>query len=311
MSGGLSSSKFPETVEMMLGLTVVMYHYVRDADDASPGILGIPGLPVAAFHAQLDALARTYEMVTWADVRAAVLGERELPERACLLTFDDGTSDHYRNVFPALRARGMSGVFFHIARNRAGLQMPHKLHYLLPRMGAAELREAVRGRLNAAERERFDAAEARYRTICKSETDALKTTLQREFETIVDPWLSEWIEAQIGPEVELANKLFLQAEQVREMRAGGMHFGGHSQTHPWFDYIDPARRAREIRASAEWLGGIEHAPYAFAYPYGGLTDDAPPLLRQAGFAAAFTTRSQVEHADPFYIGRLDGEEVNG
>jgi peptidoglycan/xylan/chitin deacetylase (PgdA/CDA1 family) len=93
------------------------------------------------------------------------------------------------------------------------------------------------------------------------------------------------------------------------MAAGGMHFGGHSQTHPWFDFIGPAQRAREIQASAEWLREVEQQPYAFAYPYGGLSDDAPSLLRSNGFAAAFTTREQVEQRDPFFIGRFDGEEL--
>ncbi len=103
----------------------------------------------------------------------------------------------------------------------------------------------------------------------------------------------------------------MNVAQIREMRAGGMSFGGHSATHPWFDFIDPARREREIRASESFLRNIETAPYAFAYPYGGLASDAPQFLADSNFRAAFTTRSQTNHPDEYYIGRFDGEEWDG
>lgn len=299
----------------MLFLTAMMYHYVRDADDPAPGMAGLraeptaPTLSVEIFQTHLDEFARRYEMVSWADVRAVLQGERTLSERACLLTFDDGTSDHYLNVYPAMRARGMSGLFFAMAHPPGELVLPHKLHYLLTLLGAEALRARIWARLSDEERAGLEAAEAGYRARGYSETNVLKAALQREFELLVDPWLSEWLEAEVGSEAELARQLYLQPEQVREMRAGGMHFGGHSRTHPWFDYIDAARREREIRASAEWLAPIEQPPYAFAYPYGGLADDAPQKLNAAGFRAAFTTRAQTTHSDPFQIGRLDGEEV--
>ena len=91
------------------------------------------------------------------------------------------------------------------------------------------------------------------------------------------------------------------------MYAGGMHFGGHSRSHPWFDYIDAPRRETEIQASVAWLGTVERAPFAFAYPYGGLAQDAPDYLQQNKFHVAFTTQEHVAQTDPFYIGRYDGE----
>jgi peptidoglycan/xylan/chitin deacetylase (PgdA/CDA1 family) len=93
------------------------------------------------------------------------------------------------------------------------------------------------------------------------------------------------------------------------MAAGGMHFGGHSRSHPWFDWIDAAARAAEIKASADWLQQFEPGPWAFAYPYGGLSEDMPDLLKRYGFIAGFTTMEQRLHADPYFIGRLDGEEI--
>src|SRR5919202_5712669 len=101
----------------MFALTVMMYHYVRDPGDAAEAGSGIPGMPVSEFEAQLDHLMREYAMIAWPEMRDYLVANEPLPERACLLTFDDGVSDHYLNVFPALQRRGLSGLFFALARS--------------------------------------------------------------------------------------------------------------------------------------------------------------------------------------------------
>jgi peptidoglycan/xylan/chitin deacetylase (PgdA/CDA1 family) len=293
---------------MKLDLTVLMYHYVRDAGDAADAASGIPGLPVQTFCAQVDELARTYEMVSWNNVRDAVLEKKPLPERACLLTFDDGVCDHYWNVFPVLKQRNIAGLFFALAReNENALPVPFKLHYLIARLGLETLRDEIWKRLDESQRAIYRAAEAHYRLRWGSETDVVKGIFQRDLADSIDAMLREMLERHVGSEQALARQLFLSDAQVKEMRAGGMNLGGHSATHPWFDFISPAQRANEIRASKQFLEKFEPAPFAFAYPYGGLADDAPELLQQNHFCAAFTTRERVTHDNPFYIGRFDGQ----
>jgi peptidoglycan/xylan/chitin deacetylase (PgdA/CDA1 family) len=296
---------------MTINLTVMMYHYVRDAGDAADAGSGIPGLSTAKFAAQVQQLAREHEMVGWEDVRAAIVGEQPLAENACLLTFDDGLCDHYLNVFPILEREKIAGLFFAIARQNDLLPMPFKLHYLVAHFGLHSLRDRIWDKLTEPQRRIYCDAEARYRLRWSSETDVIKGIYQRDLEPVVSPLLSELTESSLAPERELARQLLLDESQMREMRAGGMNFGGHSASHPWFDFIDAARRDSEIRASSENLAGFETAPFAFAYPYGGLANDAPGMLEREGFRAAFTTRSQTMHPDEFYIGRYDGEEWDG
>ena len=137
----------------------------------------------------------------------------------------------------------------------------------------------------------------------------LKAVLQRDLSNDIDPLLGNLFETHVGSEDETARSYYLNLEQMGEMAAGGMHFGGHSHSHPWFDFIDAKARTAEIKASAELLQKIEPEPWAFAFPYGGLADDAPQILKAHGFIAAFTTKTQLRHTDPFLIGRLDGEDV--
>ena len=299
----------------LLELTVMMYHYIRDRGDEAEASTGIPGMPVMAFEAQLDDLAKQHTFVTWPEVRMAVQGQKPLPVSACLLTFDDGVLDHYINAFRILRRRNISGLFFVMDRcEKEGLILAHKIHFLLARLGLTKLREVIWENLDATQREQFSQAEKKYQLkyppiSIDNRINLLKAILQRDLSTKVDNLLSDLFETHVGSENETAQNYYLNNEQIREMAEGGMHFGGHSQTHPWFDWIDSDARAFEIKASAERLQTIEPGPWAFAYPYGGLSEDSPALLQQHDFVAAFTTQTQLRHPNPYFIGRLDGEEI--
>jgi hypothetical protein len=298
-----------------LQLTVMMYHYVRDPGDASEAGSGIPGMSTKVFEAQLEEISRQYTFVAWPDVRAAVNQGKTLPSLACLLTFDDGVRDHYENVFKILHERNLSGLFFVLDRfEDKGLVLAHKIHFLLAKLGVPELHEAIWEKLDSLQRERFTQAEKGYQlkyppTSIDGQIDVLKAVLQRDLSSEVDPLLSDLFQKYVGSEKETARSYYLNADQIREMSAGGMHFGGHSRSHPWFDWIDSEARTAEIKASAGWLQQFEPGPWAFAYPYGGVSEDSPQLLQAHGFAAAFTTKTQRRHPDPYFIGRLDGEEI--
>jgi peptidoglycan/xylan/chitin deacetylase (PgdA/CDA1 family) len=296
-------------------LTVMMYHYVRDKGDAAEAGSGIAGMPVHVFETQLDDLSRHHRFVTWPQVQMALQGRSPLPISACLLTFDDGILDHYINVFKVLQERKLSGLFFALGRcDNDGLTLAHKIHFLLAKLGLPGFRTAIWEKLNPVQRQHFSQAEKYYQLkfppiSLERRIDLLKAVLQRDLSAEIDPCLSDLFEKYVGSERETAQHYYLAPEQIREMTAGGMHFGGHSRTHPWFDWIDAEARRAEIKASADWVRQFEPGPWAFAYPYGGLSDDSPALLKEQGFAAAFTTRTQLRHANPYFIGRLDSEEV--
>jgi len=298
-----------------LDLTVMMYHYVRDPGDEAESGTGIPGMSVQTFEKQLDALAQHHTFVAWPQVRQAVEEDSPLPQSACLLTFDDGVCDHYVNVFRILRSRNLSGLFFALDRfEKTGLTLAHKIHFLLAKMGVPTLRAEIWKKLDPANRERFTEAEIRHQlrftsNLIGDHINLLKAVLQRDLSVEVNPLLSELFEKHIGSESETARSYYLNLDQIHEMHAGGMHFGGHSQNHPWFDWIDTQTQNSEIEASAQWLQQVEAGPWAFAYPFGGFSSDSPSLLKTHGFDCAFTTIAQSHHSDQYFIGRLDGEEV--
>jgi hypothetical protein len=77
---------------------------------------------------------------------------RTLPERALLLTFDDGYADHYQTVFPLLDRLGLQGSFFPPARailERRVLDV-NKIHFLLAGVADDAPRAALEAHVDAA-----------------------------------------------------------------------------------------------------------------------------------------------------------------
>ncbi|MEK7510961.1 MAG: polysaccharide deacetylase family protein [Patescibacteria group bacterium] len=87
-------------------LPVLVYHGIVARSDRF-------SLTEAAFAEQLFALKRAgYQTVTTEEALAFLAGERELPDRSFLLTFDDGRRDSYERADPILDALGYTAVMF-------------------------------------------------------------------------------------------------------------------------------------------------------------------------------------------------------
>lgn len=78
-------------------------------------------MPPRLFEAQLDSLGRAgWTFVDLDAALAALSGERELPRKALLLTFDDAYADLLEVAAPILAARGLPGVVFAVAGKLGG-----------------------------------------------------------------------------------------------------------------------------------------------------------------------------------------------
>jgi len=88
-------------------LRVLMYHKVNDLWP-NPATV-----PTAVFEEQMALLGElAYVPVSLDAVRDHYLQASELPERAVLITFDDGYRDNLENVLPVLRRYGYPAVLF-------------------------------------------------------------------------------------------------------------------------------------------------------------------------------------------------------
>src|SRR5579859_3178247 len=92
---------------------VLIYHHVKwlkPSDDAIER--GLTVLP-SQFGQELAYLARNgYHLVSTRQIALYLRGGHSLPRRPVALSFDDGYSDVYLNVYRVLRSRHMTATFF-------------------------------------------------------------------------------------------------------------------------------------------------------------------------------------------------------
>src|SRR5262249_44663463 len=72
--------------------------------------------------------------------------------------------------------------------------------------------------------------------------------------------------------------------QVKEMFKEGIHFGAHTQTHPYLTTLSAEKMKQEIHGSKQELEKMLQMPIeAFAYPYGDFNTAVKTLVKEAGF----------------------------
>jgi peptidoglycan/xylan/chitin deacetylase (PgdA/CDA1 family) len=97
---------------------------------------------------------------------------------------------------------------------------------------------------------------------------------------------NQWDDERLG-----VRKPLMSAEQLREWQRGGMEIGAHTRSHPRLTQCTDAQLRDEIHASKATLEDHLCIPMTqFCYPYGDTDDRVAGVVREAGFAAATTTR---------------------
>jgi len=300
---------------------VVMYHYVRDID-GSP-FPGIRALPSTAFEQQLDWLQREHRLIGPLDLEGAIETGSALPANAALLTFDDGFIDHYETVFPILRSRGLTGVFFltHDACGPSPRMLPvHKTHFLLAKLGAEAFSRAVVDECDtalvsagaAARRRVFGADQWEY-----PDERAIKDLLNYELSfDEADRVLDALFARHLGDETAFARALYLNDAMAREMASHGMVFGYHTRSHRMLSRLTIAEQQQELSGGVSWIRGITgQATVSFCYPWGGLrtyTSDTLRILADTGYSVAFNTvrrRADLLRDGKYELPRLDTRDL--
>jgi peptidoglycan/xylan/chitin deacetylase (PgdA/CDA1 family) len=251
----LRADRFP-------GVAVLCYHAVRP-DDWAAGRMAFEGLHVRA--AELDAHCRVLTSmchpISFARWRAALDGGPPLPDRAVLVTFDDG----YRTVAtvgqPILKRHGIPFAVF-----VCSAPVEERTYFWYDAVALREGEEEVQRLKHAPFDEWSAAAKAARRGVADNDPHAPLT---------------------VG--------------EIRDLARDGVELGGHTASHPILAQTDRAEQRREIvrnRTALEAWGG--RPVTAFAYPNGERSDysrETVSILTELGYAAAFTTQSGFASGD--------------
>lgn len=305
-------------------VTVVMYHYVRPLERSR--YPEIKGLEASQFREQLRYLKAHYNVISMDDFVAAKQAGEKLPPRVCLLTFDDGYSDHYDYAFPIMMDEGVTGAFYaprSVVLARQVLEV-NKTHFILASEPDKAKLEADLDGLVEGSRDRFDlpplaALKAEFRQANRfdpAEVIYVKRLLQHALpEPLRMELAAKLFERYVSSDEQaFAEELYISIEQARVMAACGMHFGGHGDRHLWHARLDEAGQRGEIGGATELLDliGVPADKRTYCYPYGDHNETTLAVLKDYGYQAGFTATVGLANwasEAPYRLSRLDTNDL--
>lgn len=305
-----------------MSLDIIMYHYVRPLSHSR--YPKIKGLDSELFRNQIADLKTHYNIVTLGDVLAHYHQDEPLPEKAALLTFDDGYSDHFDYVFPILHDAGIEGSFFIpkcVLLDRQVLDV-NKIHFILAccnnisnlvsaidqaitQTSDKTLQTVEEYKSQYHKPNRWDGPDIIY--VKRMLQHALPPHVKRD---IIDTMFTHYVTSD---EAAFAEELYLTVDQAKLMLQCGMHIGSHGSRHFWYDRLSQEQQRQDIIESLEMLDilGIARQGYSFCYPYGAYNEESLKLLNELGCTIAFAVdaRSATKEDNIHTLPRWDANDV--
>ena len=288
---------------MSRGLQTLLYHRLQPRHkprrDLAPELVSAtPEL----FERHLRYLARYCSPVNIDEVTSALNGRHRLPQRAVLVTFDDGYRDFAEFAWPLLKQYRIPCVLFvatAFAANPRRVFWWDALWQLVSRTNRRRLT--------------YGAAGAAHELPLVTDDERVRAYM------IVSGWLKgvspdlrhTWLD-RLGNQLQVNPGLsdtaaVLAWDELRDLARDGLVIAPHGQVHELLDQVDAATLRREVRGSREDVTRqIGHCPPLFAYPNGNFDARVVRELAESGYAAAFTTvggRDVLPAREPFMLRR--------
>jgi peptidoglycan/xylan/chitin deacetylase (PgdA/CDA1 family) len=248
-------------------LAVLAYHGVDDAE---------------RFEEHLNHIRRRARAVSLEQAIDAFEGRRQLPERAVLITFDDGHRSVLEIGMPLLRDRGLPAAVFVIA-DLLDTERPFWWVEVLDLMNKGGVVASVPS----------GSPEARLKVLKRLPNDRRRAATEE---------LRRTASAPAAPMRQLTR------DDLRTLESAGVAVGSHTCSHPYLSKCTDADVLEEIEDSHRVLtGALGHEPASFAYPYGDHDPRAEAFLRERGYRAAFLFDHRVSEPrphDPLRVSRL-------
>jgi peptidoglycan/xylan/chitin deacetylase (PgdA/CDA1 family) len=262
-------------------LTVIMFHRVLEPGDprwhtCDPNYTIDAGL----FAQCLRFFAAHYNIVSPQHVLEARRGESTLPERALLVTFDDGWSDNVDFALPRLRAAKVPGLVFVVA-DAVGRSAPFFQEQIV---GAWR-----RGTLDTATL--ASAASvwlADLRTPRANDLPTLRQLIAR-IEGLAAPARAQLLAGLAGA-LSDDQRHMVSGVELQLLDAAGVGIGVHGQTHGPMTQVEDLD-AELVGARRHMAARLPHraAPATMSFPHGRYTAAIAERALQAGYELVFTS----------------------
>lgn len=305
-------------------VTVVMYHYIRDFKTTK--YTEIKGLDISDFENQILYLKKNYEIIKIEQLIDALDNNQKLPQKAALLTFDDGYIDHFNYALPILKKYNLQGSFYPpaaaVIENRV-LDV-NKIHFILACVkNKTELFNEILKLLDYYKDEfklkTKDEYIEKYYKANRFDTNEV-IFIKRILQVGLEEGLRSLITNQLFKkyvtiyEEEFSRGLYMSSEMLKILKDDGMHIGSHSYNHYWLGSLSKSDQEAEINKSLKFLDsvGVDLENWTICYPYGNYNNSTLDILTNSNCKLGFTSVSNiacVNKNNRFEIPRLDTNDL--
>lgn len=281
---------------------ILMYHSVLDEPSRVTDSLGGIALSTQAFQDQMEMLAREFRPIDLEQAGRFVTQEGELPERAVVITFDDGYTDNYEVAMPILNRVGIPAAFYITVDciERKTLPWPSRLRFAFRTTQKRNWSDSAGKLWNLSSAEDREKA---YLSVCDQVCQMAGAALEAEVART---------EAELEAKLpDSTGQLMMTWDQARGLQQEGHIVGSHTMTHPNMAFLKLEDLRRELSLSKQTMEShlgapVRHLSYPCPALFPNWTQQTTEESKRAGYETAVTTNDGVvrKRDNPLELNRV-------
>lgn len=301
-------------------IIILMYHRVLEDYEIENTFLQ-PGMYVTrkTFETHLSFLNEHYRVISLKDlINHFETGKLDAHQQYCIITFDDGWIDNYKNAYPLLKKYKTPATIFLVtsfirSNGDFWVRRFEKLIYCIYRRKSRVERSDLELMVKNAGLRGLETDELYSLLSGEQPVERVEVILDEHIERLKEHKEPKILELLSGLEEVVGyegseNGEFLGWEEIREMSENKISFGSHGSTHRILTRCSSDQLEQEVEGSHEILSrrGINYVP-VFSYPNGDFNEEVIGHVRRAGYKAAVSTLygiNRVDRTNPFNLKRV-------
>jgi len=231
------------------------------------------------FEQQMEYFCRRYEILSLDKLVQYIHHGKSLPEKAVVITIDDGYKDSYLCAYPILKKNRIPATIFLVTGHigTANLFWWDRVSYVIHHISVEQLSLDELGSHSLWS----EPDKSRANLIV---TERLKKLPEERKNLLIDK-LFQLSGVEIP--VDLGRELILSWDEVKEMSNGDISFGAHSVTHPILTNMPLEQAKYEIIQSKKDIEEkLGQRVTAFSYPNGDFNAELVSFIKETGFTCA-------------------------
>lgn len=254
-------------------MKVYMFHYVKPCSNYYHYDLSL-------FEATIKYLKSKYKIISLKDYDNLLKNKENISDEYVMLTFDDGTKDHFEYVYQILKKHKCSGLFFIPSCINTGKMLDIQIiHQLISKVGIDILYNDLMMVLKEKEINLHD-----YKiddSLDKGKMAMFKQLLQYKLSPIIRHDILYYFSKKYNLSTDVYLN-YITIDEMKKMKKSNMFFGIHTNTHPRLSTLSKKDQFNEINGNMKFLidnNLIDSNLLSIAFPYGSFDENTLRIMK--------------------------------